>query len=93
MTAIQGFDKVTPQIKKMKSYIKATSILSAKPYQMEILFSDGHVKKINFKKIIKPDNSKALQVLNKNYFMCGTVSSYGAIEWPNGYDVSPLSLK
>ncbi len=76
----------------MKPYIKAVSILSAKPYKMEILFSDGHSKKIDFKKIIKPDNVLALQVLNKNYFMCATVSKYGAIEWPNGYDISPLSL-
>lgn len=76
----------------MKSYTKAISILSAKPYEMEILFSNGESKKINFRKIIKPDNDLALQVLNKNYFMCATVTQYGAIEWPNGYDVSPLSL-
>ncbi len=76
----------------MKAYVKATSILSAKPYKMEILFSDGLVKSIDFKKIIKPDNVQAQQVLNKNYFMCATVSKYGAIEWPNGYDVSPLSF-
>lgn len=76
----------------MKPYIKATSILSAKPYEMEILFSDGQSRKINFKKIIKPDNILAQQVLNKNYFMCATVSKYGAIEWPNGYDISPFSL-
>ncbi len=76
----------------MKPYIKAISILSVKPYQMEILFSDGLSKKIDFKKIIKADNNLAMQVLNKNYFMCATVSKYGAIEWPNGYDVSPLSL-
>ncbi len=76
----------------MKPYLKATSILSAKPYQMEILFSDGLVKSIDFKKIIKPNNALAQQVLNKNYFMCARVSKYGAIEWPNGYDVSPLSF-
>ena len=76
----------------MTPYKKAISILSAKPYQMEILFSDGQTKKVDFKKIIKPDNALAHQVLNKNYFMCATVSKYGAIEWPNGYDVSPLSL-
>ncbi|MDQ6756751.1 MAG: DUF2442 domain-containing protein [Bacteroidota bacterium] len=76
----------------MRPYIKARSILSAKPYQMEILFSDGQSKTVDFKKIIKPNNALANQVLNKNYFMCATVSKYGAIEWPNGYDVSPLSL-
>ena len=76
----------------MNPYIKAISILSAKPYVMDILFSDGQTKKVDFKKIIKPNNALAHQVLNKNYFMCAMVSKYGAIEWPNGYDVSPLSL-
>ena len=76
----------------MKPYIKAVSILSAKPYKMEILFSNGQSKNVDFKKIISPDNFLANQVLNKNYFMCATVSKFGAIEWPNGYDISPLSL-
>ena len=76
----------------MKSYIKASSIISAKPFQMEILFSDGMIKKIDFKKIIKPNSDKAIQVLNKNYFMGARVSKFGAIEWPNGYDISPMSL-
>ncbi len=76
----------------MKPYIKVTTIISAKPFQMEILFSDGMIKKIDFKKIIKPDSDKAIQVLNKNYFMGARVSEFGAIEWPNGYDISPMSL-
>lgn len=74
----------------MKEIIDITAVKTTNDYILEIIFSDGLHKKINFKPFIKEGESK--QLLDLEVFRTAKVD-YGTIVWDNGYDICPVFLR
>jgi hypothetical protein len=74
----------------MNEIIDITSVNPTNNYVLEIVFSDGLQKKINFRPFIKEGISK--QLLDLEVFKSVKVD-YGTIVWNNGYDVCPVFLR
>ena len=60
-------------------------------YTLQIGFSDGEFKRIDFRPFIGKGLSAAL--LDKAYFQLVAIDQGGGIEWPNGMDFCPNYLK
>jgi hypothetical protein len=69
--------------------LKINKIKYLEDYQIRINFTDGIVKVINFKPLLKGEiyaPLKDLEFFRQVYLDCGTVS------WPNGADFAPEYL-
>jgi Protein of unknown function (DUF2442) len=74
----------------MTEIIDITAVKTTNDYILEIVFSDGLQKKIDFRPFIKDGVSKQLLDLE----MFNTVKvDFGTIVWQNGYDVCPVFLR
>jgi len=74
----------------MEKIIEAVKVKPKEKYILEVEFSDGIIKLIDFKPFIKNDVSKQLE--NRALFKTIKVN-YGALVWENGYDVCPVFLR
>ncbi len=74
----------------MEKIIEAVKVKPKENYFLEVEFSDGVIKLIDFKPFIKNGVSKQLE--NKALFNTVKVD-YGTLVWENGYDVCPVFLR
>jgi hypothetical protein len=74
----------------MEKIIEAVKVKPKEKYILEVEFSDGVIKLIDFKPFIKNGVSKQLE--NKALFNTVKVD-YGTLVWENGYDVCPVFLR
>lgn len=77
-------------MEKMEKIIEAVKVIPKENYFLEVEFSDGFIKLIDFKPYIKNGVSKQLE----NITLFNTVKvDYGTLVWANGYDVCPVLLR
>jgi hypothetical protein len=74
----------------MTEIIDITAVKTTNDYILEIVFSDGLQKKIDFRPFIKDGVSK--QLLDLEMFKTAKID-YGTVVWRNGYDVCPVFLR
>lgn len=70
---------------------KVTHVTYQEDYTLLIGFSDGALKRIDFRPFIGKGMSAAL--LDKAYFQLVRIDQGGGIEWPNGFDFCPNYLR
>lgn len=74
----------------MTEIIDVIKVRATDNYCLDIEFSDGLKKTVNFLPFIKEGVSK--QLLNKEIFESAKID-YGTVVWENGYDICPLFLR
>ena len=77
----------------MKPVTRIRQITAVEPYKVTCLFGDKTVKAIDFADYFARRNDKPLikPLLNPTYFMNVTLDELGGLQWPNGFDCSPLA--
>lgn len=77
----------------MKPVTRIRQILAVEPYKITCLFGDKTVKTLDFADYLTLRNDKPLikPLLNPAYFMNVTLDELGGLQWPNGFDCSPLA--
>src|SRR5262245_5372863 len=69
-------------------------VISAKylgNYRLRIRFSDGSEGVHDFARLVREDGPMITPLRNPSYF-ARTSIEFGAITWPNGFDLDPIKL-
>ncbi len=77
----------------MKKVTRITKIMAVEPYKITCLFGDKAIKTLDFSDYLTQRIDKALikPLMNPAYFMNVTLDELGGLQWPNGFDCSPIA--
>ncbi len=77
----------------MKPTTRIFEIVAVEPYKITCIFQDKKIKTVDFRSYLleKSDHKLVKPLLDERYFMQVSLDRIGGLQWPNGFDFSPLS--
>lgn len=77
----------------MKPTTRIFEIVAVEPYKITCIFQDKKAKTVDLRSYLmeKSEHKLIKPLLNERFFMQVSLDSIGGLQWPNGFDFSPLS--